>query len=132
MECHDRSACTEADELLGPVRRERELRNNAAEIYRSRWQVELFFRWIKQHLRIKKFYGASENAVKTQIWIAVSVYVLVAIVRKRLGLEASLYQILQILSVTLFEKTPILQALQPSDSHENLLDDPNQLILLDF
>ena len=97
-----------------------------ARIYRSRWQIELFFKWIKQHLRIKKFYGASENAVKTQIWIAVSVYVLVAIVRKRLGLEASLYQILQILSVTLFEKTPLLQALQPSDSHENLLDDPNQ------
>ena len=103
-----------------------------AEIYRSRWQVELFFRWIKQHLRIKKFYGTCENAVKTQVWIAVSVYVLVAIVRKRLGLEASLYQILQILSVTLFEKTPILRALQPSASHENLLDDPNQLILFDF
>jgi hypothetical protein len=77
------------------------------------------FRWIKQHLRLKAFYGASENAVKTQIWIAVSVYVLVAIVRKRLGLEVSLYQILQILSVTLFEKTPILEALQPSDSREN-------------
>ncbi len=103
-----------------------------ARIYRSRWQIELFFKWIKQHLRIKKFYGASENAVKTQIWIAVSVYVLVAIVRKRLGLEASLYQILQILSVTLFEKTPILQALQPSDSHDNLLTNPNQLILFDF
>ena len=95
-------------------------------------KIELFFKWIKQHLRIKQFYGTSENAVKTQIWIAVSVYVLVAIARKRLGLEASLYQILQILSVTLFEKTPILQALQPSDSHENLLDDPNQLILFDF
>ena len=103
-----------------------------AEIYRSRWQVELFFKWIKQHLRIKKFYGASENAVKTQTWIAVSVYVLVAIVRKRLGLEASLYQILQILSVSLFEKIPLLQALQPSESHDNLLDDPNQLILFDF
>ena len=103
-----------------------------ARIYKSRWQIELFFKWIKQHLRIKKFYGTSENAVKTQIWIAVSVYVLVAIARKRLGLEASLYQILQILSVTLFEKTPILQALQGSDSHENLLDDPNQLILFDF
>ena len=103
-----------------------------ARIYKSRWQIELFFKWIKQHLRIKKFYGASENAVKTQIWIAVSVYVLVAIVRKRLGLEASLYQILQVLSVTLFEKTPILRALQPSDSHENLLNDPNQLILFDF
>jgi IS4 transposase len=74
-----------------------------ARIYKQRWQVELFFKWIKQHLRIKAFYGTSENAVKTQIWIAVSVYVLVAIVRKRLGLEASLYQILQILSITLFE-----------------------------
>ena len=100
-----------------------------AEIYRSRWQVELFFRWIKQNLRIKKFYGVSENAVKTQIWIAVSVYVLVAIVRKRLGLEASLYQILQILSVTLFEKTPISQALEPSDSQDFLPVNPNQLIL---
>ena len=101
-------------------------------IYKSRWQVELFFKWIKQHLRIKAFYGTSENAVKTQIWIAVSVYVLVAIVRKRLGLEASLYQILQILSVTLFEKTPILQALQASDSDNDLLDVSNQLILFDF
>jgi hypothetical protein len=89
-------------------------------IYKLRWQVELFFKWIKQHLRIKAFYGTSENAVKTQIWIAVSVYVLVAIIRKRLGLKASLYQILQILSVTLFEKTPILQALQPSDSQDDL------------
>ena len=100
-----------------------------AQIYKSRWQVELFFKWIKQHLRIKKFYGTSENAVKTQIWIAVSIYVLVAIARKRLGLEMSLYQILQILSVTLFEKTPILQALQPSDSQEMLLDNSNQLNL---
>jgi len=87
-----------------------------AQIYKCRWQVELFFKWIKQHLRIKAFYGTSENAVKTQIWIAVSVYVLVAILRKRLGLEASLYQILQILSLTLFEKVPILQALEASDS----------------
>jgi hypothetical protein len=101
-------------------------------IYRSRWQVELFFKWIKQHLRIKAFFGTSENAVKTQIWIAVSVYVLVAIVRKRLGLESSLYQILQILSVTLFEKTPLLQALQPSDSRENLLHSANQLVLFDL
>ena len=85
-----------------------------AQIYKSRWQVELFFKWIKQHLRIKKFYGTSENAVKTQIWIAVSVYVLVAIVRKRLGLEASLYQILQILSVTLFEKTAHFTGLRRS------------------
>jgi transposase len=103
-----------------------------AQIYKCRWQVELFFKWIKQHLRIKAFYGTSENAVKIQIWIAVSVYVLVAIVRKRLGLEASLYQILQILSVTLFEKTPILQALQASDSGSDLLDPGNQLILFDF
>jgi len=98
-------------------------------IYKSRWQVELFFKWIKQHLRIKAFYGTSENAVKAQIWIAVSVYVLVAIIRKRLGLKVSLYQILQILSVTLFEKTPILQALQPSDSRDNLPDSANQLNL---
>jgi len=101
-------------------------------IYKSRWNVELFFKWIKQHLRIKAFYGTSENAVKTQIWIAVSVYVLVAIVRKRLGLEVSLYQILQILSVTLFEKMPILQALQSPDSRNDLLDQGNQLILFDF
>src|SRR5258708_9666110 len=87
-----------------------------AHIYKSRWQVELFFKWIKQHLRIKAFFGTSENAVKTQIWIAVSVYVLVAVLRKRLDLEASLYQILQVLSLTLFEKTPILRALQASDS----------------
>ena len=103
-----------------------------ARIYKCRWQVELFFKWIKQHLRIKAFYGTSENAVKTQIWIAVSVYVLVAIVRKRLGLKISLYQILQILSVTLFEKTPILQALQPSDSQDDLLDCANQLNLFDL
>jgi len=103
-----------------------------ARIYKSRWQVELFFKWIKQHLRIKAFYGQSENAVKTQIWIAVSIYVLVAIVRKRLGLEASLYQILQILSLSLFEKMPILQALQPSDSELNLPDPGNQLILFNL
>jgi hypothetical protein len=103
-----------------------------AQVYKCRWQVELFFKWIKQHLRIKAFYGTSENAVKTQIWIAVSVYVLVAIVRKRLGLEASLYQILQILSVTLFEKTPVSRALQATDSEDDLVDSGNQLILFDF
>jgi hypothetical protein len=102
------------------------------QIFKARWQVELFFKWIKQHLRIKAFFGTSENAVKTQIWIAVSVYVLVAIIRKRLGLEASLYQILQILSITLFEKTTILQALQASDSQPDLPDPGNQLILFDF
>jgi hypothetical protein len=103
-----------------------------AQIYKCRWQVELFFKWIKQHLRIKAFYGTSENAVKTQIWIAVSVYVLVAILRKRLRLQASLYQTLQILSVTLFEKTPILCALQAIDGEANLNENVNQLILFDF
>jgi hypothetical protein len=103
-----------------------------AQIYKSRWQVELFFKWIKQHLRIKAFYGTSENAVKTQIWIAVSMYVLVAIVRKRLELDASLYQILQILSVSLFEKTPILCALQAIDEDANFTKNVNQLILFDF
>jgi len=103
-----------------------------AQIYKCRWQVELFFKWIKQHLRIKAFFGTSENAVKTQIWIAVSVYVLVAIVRKRMSLDSTLYQILQILSLTLFEKTPILQALQAPDSQEEFLDPGNQLILFDF
>src|ERR1700685_1326232 len=103
-----------------------------AQTYKCRWQVELFFRWIKQHLRIKSFFGTSPNAVKTQIWIAVSIYLLVAIVRKRLELRPSLYQILQILSVTLFEKVPILQALEASSSQDNLLEDSNQLILFHF
>src|ERR1022692_3946699 len=103
-----------------------------ARIYQCRWQVELFFKWIKQHLRIKASFGTSENAVKIQIWIALSIYVLVAIVLKRLGLEASLYQILQVLSITLFEKTPILRALQASDSGNDLLDPSNQLNLWDF
>lgn len=103
-----------------------------ADIYKKRWAVELFFRWVKIHLRIKAFYGTSENAVKTQIWIAVSVYVLVAIIRKRLGLEASLYQLLQIFSVTLFEKTPILQVLQKDHSQDELYASDNQMILFDF
>jgi transposase len=103
-----------------------------AQIYKQRWQVELFFKWIKQHLRIKAFYGTSENAVKTQIWIAVSVYVLVAIVRKQLELDASLYQILQILSLTLFEKAPILCALQGIDHDANVAENANQLILFEF
>jgi hypothetical protein len=90
------------------------------------------FKWIKQNLRIKSFYGISENAVKTQIWIAVSVYVLVAIVRKRLGLEDSLYRILQIFSVTIFEKAPILRVFEAFDSQSELLDLSNQLILFDF
>ncbi|MHB8304021.1 MAG: transposase, partial [Acidobacteriaceae bacterium] len=103
-----------------------------AAIYKQRWQVELFFKWIKQHLRIKRFLGTSENAVKTQIRIVVSIYVLVAIVRKRLGLEASLYQILQILSLTLFEKTPILRALQVTDPANEIDDLGNQLNLFDL
>ena len=89
-----------------------------AQLYHCRWQIELFFKWIKQHLRIKAFYGTTENAVKTQIWIAITIYVLVAIVKKQLNLELSLYTILQILSVTLFEKTPILRALSNSDDIE--------------
>ena len=103
-----------------------------AELYRKRWQVELFFKWIKQHLRIKAFYGTSENAVKTQIWIAVSIYVLVAIIRKRLELDASLYQILQIFSVTLFEKTPILQVFQEGISQTDPPLNSNQLILFEL
>ena len=103
-----------------------------AQIYKCRWEVELFFKWIKMHLRIKAFYGTSENAVKTQIWIAVSIYVLVAIVRKRLGLDMSLYQILQILSIALLEKTPILSVLEAWNSRSELPDHSNQLILFDF
>jgi hypothetical protein len=101
-------------------------------LYKSRWQVELFFKWIKQHLRIKAFYGVSENAVKTQVWIAMSVYVLVAIVKKRLNLEVSLYKLLQILSVTLFEKTPISIAVADIAPKFAELDDGNQLQLFDL
>jgi hypothetical protein len=101
------------------------------QLYRQRWQVELFFRWIKQHLRIKSFFGTSENAVKTQVWIAVSTYVLVAIIRKRLNLPASLYEILQILSLTMFEQMPLDQLLRKNRRDEDLLDATNQLILFD-
>ena len=101
-------------------------------LYKSRWQVELFFKWIKQHLRIKKFYGTSENAVKSQIWIAVSVYVLVAIVKKRLNLDASLYTLLQIFSLTLFEKMPILQAFAGSDYVPEQVTTSKQLNLFAF
>jgi hypothetical protein len=100
-----------------------------AQLYRSRWQVELFFKWIKQHLRIKNFYGTTENALRTQIWIAISVYVLVAIVKKELQLEGSLYRMLQICSVTLFEKTPISQALSLVDGQIDLDHLCKQLIL---
>ena len=101
-------------------------------LYKARWQVELFFKWIKQHLRIKKFYGNSENAVKSQIWIAVSVYVLVAIVKKRLNLDASLYTLLQILSVTLFEKMPLQQAFPGSNYDTQEGDLRNQLNLFNY
>jgi hypothetical protein len=100
-----------------------------ADIYRSRWQVELFFKWIKQHLRIKSFFGTSPNAVKTQIWIAVSVYLLVAIVKKRLNLPGSLHTILQILEVNLFEKIPISQLVEDTINHETECRDDNQLNL---
>lgn len=100
-----------------------------SQLYKCRWQVELFFKWIKQHLRIKAFFGTNENAVKTQIWIAISVYVLVAIVKKRLGAEASLYTILQILSLTLFEKTNLNQLLNDADLQTPGSVDSNQLNL---
>jgi hypothetical protein len=101
-------------------------------LYKSRWQIELFFKWIKQHLRIKAFYGTSENAVKTQIWIAVSVYVLVAIIRKQLGLHASLYTILQILSISLFENMPILPAFAQHQQHIEDRPSRKQLCLKGF
>jgi len=101
-----------------------------AALYKSRWQVELFFKWVKQHLRIKRFYGTSENAVKTQIWTAVTIYVLVAIVKKELHLDASLYTLLQIISVTVFEKMPLQQALTENANPSNNLISSNQLNLL--
>jgi len=102
-----------------------------AELYKQRWQVELFFKWIKQNLRIKTFYGTSENAVKAQIWIAVSVYLLVAIMKKRLKIEASLYTILQVLSVTIFERMPLLQALTKEDYKTKVEPKSKQLLLFD-
>ena len=102
-----------------------------AELYRYRWRVEIFFKWIKQHLRIKRFYGTSENAVKTQIWIAISTYVLVAIMKKRLNIDLSLYTILQILSISLFEKMPILQALTADDYRSTTTTSHKQLNLWD-
>ena len=101
------------------------------QLYRCRWQVELFFKWIKQHLRIKKFYGTTENAVKTQIWIAITIYVLVAIVKKRLNTNDSLYTILQILSLTLFEKTPLDQLLKNTETQMKNYHGSNQLNLFD-
>jgi hypothetical protein len=102
-----------------------------AELYRCRWQIELFFKWIKQHLRIKRFYGTSQNAVKTQIWIAISVYVLVAIMKKRMKIDLTLYTMLQILSITLFEKIPILQAFSEIDYRNQITNSCTQLKLFD-
>jgi IS4 transposase len=102
-----------------------------ADLYRQRWQVELFFKWIKQHLRIKVFFGTSENAVKTQIWIAISTYLLIAIAKKRLHLDHhSLYEILQILSLSMFETIPINQLLTPPSTNSDPDFEPNQLALL--
>jgi hypothetical protein len=103
-----------------------------AQLYKCRWQVELFFKWIKQHLRIKAFYGTSDNAVKTQVWIAISVYVLVAIVKKELRVERSMYEILQVLSLTLFEKTPLFHALAVQKLPNPEPTSPNQLKLFDL
>jgi IS4 transposase len=103
-----------------------------ANLYKYRWQIELFFKWIKQHLRIKKFYGTSLNAVKTQIWIAISVYVLVAILKKQLKLDLSLYTILQILSVTIFEIDPLQQVLTDSSQRVDMSEIGNQLLLFDL
>jgi len=103
-----------------------------AKLYKNRWQVELFFRWIKQHLKIKSFYGTSENAVKSQIWIAISVYVLVAIIKKRLNLDISLYNFLQILSVSMFEKVSIFQQLTSSNTRESENQRCNQLNLFNL
>ena len=102
-----------------------------AELYRYRWQVELFFKWVKQHLRIKSFFGTSENAVKSQIWIAVTVYVLVAVIKKRLDIPVDLYTILQVLSLTLFEKMPIFKLFSDTDFDLSNPDMPNQLILFE-
>jgi IS4 transposase len=100
-----------------------------AALYRYRWQIELFFKWIKQHLRIKRFFGTSPNSVKCQIWIAVAVYVLIAIIKKKLGLQQNLYTILQVLSLTLFEKNSIQSLFENSDDAENYLNSDNQLFL---
>ena len=136
---HDIAGARLGQEIIQHNLRLRFLTNNfqlpaltIAQLYKRRWDVELFFKWIKQHLRIKKFYGTSANAVKTQIWVAMIVYLLVAILRKQHGIEAGLYRILQILSVTVFEKTPMLQVLQGLDSQLPRPTPSNQLTLFDL
>jgi IS4 transposase len=103
-----------------------------AQLYKARWQIELFFKWIKQHLRIKAFYGTSANAVKTQVWIAITVYVLVAIIKKRLRLQVSLYTLRQLLSVTLFEQVPLLQLVTQTTVTNEHESDCNQLMLFEL
>jgi IS4 transposase len=103
-----------------------------AALYRYRWQIELFFKWIKQHLRIKRFFGTSPNSVKSQIWIAVAVYVLIAIIKKKLGLHQNLYTILQVLSLTLFEKNSIHSLFENSNETEKTLNSDNQLFLFQY
>jgi Transposase DDE domain/Domain of unknown function (DUF4372) len=103
-----------------------------AQLYNLRWRVELFFRWIKQNLRIKSFYGTSENAVRTQIWVAMAIYALVAIIKRKMSMDLPLYNFLQILSVTAFEKVPLNQLLTFSDDHDSEVDDPNQFVLFNF
>jgi hypothetical protein len=102
-----------------------------AQLYKCRWRIELFFKWIKQHLRIKAFFGTSPNAVKTQIWIAISIYVLVAIIKKRLNIQHSLYTILQVLSVTAFEKIPLIELLTDSEQINKAVSRETQLTFLD-
>ena len=105
---------------------------SVAQLYKCRWQIELFFKWIKQNLRIKSFFGTSENAVKTQVWIAISVYVLIAIIKKRLNLQLSFYTISQIFSVTAFEQIPIIQVLTDSKLKDHSGVCPNQLVLFEL
>ena len=103
-----------------------------AKLYKLRWQVELFFRWMKQNLRIKSFYGTSENAVRTQIWVAIAIYALVAIIKKRMDLKPPLYNIFQILSVTTFEKVPLNQLFTKKNDHDMMVADCNQLVLFNL
>ena len=103
-----------------------------AQLYKHRWKIELFFKWIKQHLKIKSFWGQSENAVKTQVWIAISVYVLVAIAKKKLMLKQSLYEILQVISISAFEKVPLHQLFQQTDPHDFKKQQDNQLTMFDL
>ena len=128
---HQIPRCPDRQDFQLPDQQLRQTGKTVADLYHCRWQVELFFKWIKQHLRIKSFFGASENAVKSQIWTAISVYVLVAIIKKRLGIKADLYTILQVLSLTLFEKTTLKQIFTEEDFTMQDRKDAIQLNLFD-